>query len=599
VLDEAVAARYVKVKTDYNERDERYRAVDRSEYREAASKMIRVYYYVDQRSEEYGYDAAGNRKRFELSYSGAEGESREYVYYPGGNRLAGDGRYAYAYDENGNLRAKGTRLVVAGQSVAAGEVSDWSRYESSLYGEKGSPVFSGDGSLREYEYDLLNRLVRVKVDGVEVAGYRYDAQGLRVEKESDEGSRYYVFDLSGNVVWEEGEQESLTYVYVGGKRFALEEVREGERNRYYYHSDHLGSTVLVTGEDGKAVWDGDYTPFGRLYDERGGKDHTVQFTGKEYDGDSGLYYFNARWYEADLGRFISEDPARDGGNWYVYAGNNPLRYVDPSGMFLEKVKEKVRGAIDRIKESWDRGVERQKEIRENRKHTGTDTPSTWDNILEGFRYTWKETTELPHEVSEGVESAVGAASKLPAIVAKGVGDSEEGLREATSMVLSNLGGIGDIKDILEVFSGQDWVAGKELSKQERIITGITAAMPVVTGPLLRKAVKAFGSEGKLVNGVRVLQDDSLINPNLVDKRGMTNLERMQKGYAPIGPDGKPINLHHVDQTMTGPVQEMTQTFHQQNYVELHPNTGQAASQIDRNAFGVWRSDYWTTRSGDF
>jgi RHS repeat-associated protein len=211
-------------------------------------------------------------------------------------------------------------------------VSDWSRYESSLYGKEGSPVFSGDGSLREYEYDLLNRLVRVKVDGVEVAGYRYDAQGLRVEKESDEGSRYYVFDLSGNVVWEEGEQESLTYVYVGGKRFALEEVREGERNRYYYHSDHLGSTVLVTGEDGKAVWDGDYTPFGRLYDERGGKDHTVQFTGKEYDGDSGLYYFNARWYEADLGRFISEDPARDGGNWYVYAGNNPLRYVDPSGI---------------------------------------------------------------------------------------------------------------------------------------------------------------------------------------------------------------------------------------------------------------------------
>jgi RHS repeat-associated protein len=368
VLDEAVAARYVKVKTDYNERDERYRAVDRSEYREAASKMIRVYYYVDQRSEEYGYDAAGNRKRFELSYSGAEGESREYVYYPGGNRLAGDGRYAYAYDENGNLRAKGTRLVVAGQSVAVGDVSDWSRYESSLYGEEGSPVFSGDGSLREYEYDLLNRLVRVKVDGIEVAGYRYDAQGLRVEKESDEGSRYYVFDLSGNVVWEEGDQESLTYVYVGGKRFALEEVREGKRNRYYYHSDHLGSTVLVTGEDGKVVWDGDYTPFGRLYDERGGKDHTVQFTGKEYDGDSGLYYFNARWYEADLGRFISEDPARDGGNWYVYAGNNPLRYVDPSGMFLEKVKEKVRGAIDRIKESWDRGVERQKEKREQAKH---------------------------------------------------------------------------------------------------------------------------------------------------------------------------------------------------------------------------------------
>ena len=113
------------------------------------------------------------------------------------------------------------------------------------------------------------------------------------------------------------------------------------------------------------------------------------------------------------------------------------------------------------------------------------------------------------------------------------------------------------------------------------------------------AAAEAGSKGKLVNFVRVLQDDSLINPDLVDKRGMTNLERMQKGYAPIGPDGKPVNLHHVDQTMTGPVQEMTQTIHQQNYIELHQNTGQAASQIDRNAFGVWRSDYWATRSGDF
>ena len=50
-----------------------------------------------------------------------------------------------------------------------------------------------------------------------------------------------------------------------------------------------------------------------------------------------MYYFNARWYDASTGRFISEDPARDGANWYVYTANNPIKYTDPSGLNLEKI----------------------------------------------------------------------------------------------------------------------------------------------------------------------------------------------------------------------------------------------------------------------
>ena len=55
-------------------------------------------------------------------------------------------------------------------------------------------------------------------------------------------------------------------------------------------------------------------------------------TGDTSNFRSGLYYFNARWYDADLGRFTTEDPARDGVNWYIYVSNNPLRFVDPSGL---------------------------------------------------------------------------------------------------------------------------------------------------------------------------------------------------------------------------------------------------------------------------
>ena len=56
------------------------------------------------------------------------------------------------------------------------------------------------------------------------------------------------------------------------------------------------------------------------------------FTGKKIDRDTGLYYFNARWYDPQLGRFITEDPIKDGINWYAYGSNNPLIYTDPTGL---------------------------------------------------------------------------------------------------------------------------------------------------------------------------------------------------------------------------------------------------------------------------
>ena len=61
-------------------------------------------------------------------------------------------------------------------------------------------------------------------------------------------------------------------------------------------------------------------------------DLDLKYTGKDLDEDTGLYYFNARWYDANTGRFISEDPARDGANWYIYTTNNPLKYIDPTGL---------------------------------------------------------------------------------------------------------------------------------------------------------------------------------------------------------------------------------------------------------------------------
>ena len=61
------------------------------------------------------------------------------------------------------------------------------------------------------------------------------------------------------------------------------------------------------------------------------KNFTPNYTGKFFDQASGLYYFNARWYDCELGRFTTQDPARDGVNWWIYCGGNPVTFVDPDG----------------------------------------------------------------------------------------------------------------------------------------------------------------------------------------------------------------------------------------------------------------------------
>ena len=100
---------------------------------------------------------------------------------------------------------------------------------------------------------------------------------------------------------------------------------------YYHHTDHLGTTVCITDSTGKVVWECEHEAFGKVISK---KDNTFtpNFTGKFLDKNTGLYYFNARWYDAETGKFITEDPVRNGRNWYVYCENNPLKYVDPHGL---------------------------------------------------------------------------------------------------------------------------------------------------------------------------------------------------------------------------------------------------------------------------
>jgi RHS repeat-associated protein len=91
--------------------------------------------------------------------------------------------------------------------------------------------------------------------------------------------------------------------------------------------DSLGSRALAVAADGSIVADPD---FGTYRESTATADYS--YTGKEKDSATGLVYFNARYYDPALGRFISEDPVKDGRNWYVYCENNPLKFTDPTGL---------------------------------------------------------------------------------------------------------------------------------------------------------------------------------------------------------------------------------------------------------------------------
>ena len=126
--------------------------------------------------------------------------------------------------------------------------------------------------------------------------------------------------------------------------FTVEENNQvtEQTNQYYFHNDHLGGPSIITDESGDIVQTLDYYPYGSQYinDQVGDYDSRYDFTGKELD-ESNLHYFEARHYDSEIGRFISQDPWQgdltnpQSLNKYSYVENNPIRYNDPTGNFRQ------------------------------------------------------------------------------------------------------------------------------------------------------------------------------------------------------------------------------------------------------------------------
>ena len=191
----------------------------------------------------------------------------------------------------------------------------------------GYDLMGGAGpTFRSFQYGVDGMPSRINYGSTRVYSY-YDDTGTRVLKLGTQVTVYVGphFEVRGGV--------RHRYVFANGIRVALLTPSD----TYYFHGDHLGSTRAITNGAGTAVWTGSYEPFGRLSSETGSRVSPYLFTGQELDGETGLYYFGARYYDPSTGMFTSADSilARpydpQSLNRYAYVGGKPLSRFDPDG----------------------------------------------------------------------------------------------------------------------------------------------------------------------------------------------------------------------------------------------------------------------------
>ncbi|MDP3703655.1 MAG: RHS repeat-associated core domain-containing protein, partial [Candidatus Omnitrophota bacterium] len=160
----------------------------------------------------------------------------------------------------------------------------------------------------------------------------YDATGARLKRSTASESVTIV-----NEAYEVGPGGVTKQLFAGGLRIGS----KGPAGLEFVHGDHLGSTNVLTDATGTQQARLTYSPFGELASATGADGVVHRFTGQRFDQSTGLYFYQARYYDPSIGRFLSADPiVQDPAdpqflNRFAYVRNNPLRFVDPSGLSSE------------------------------------------------------------------------------------------------------------------------------------------------------------------------------------------------------------------------------------------------------------------------
>ena len=268
----------------------------------------------------FTYDLSGNRLR-------RDAETVDST-FSDNNELTNDKTHTYVYDRNGNLTQK--------THIATGEITTYAwDYENQLT-------------------SVTTKASATATENTSEVSYRYDALGRRIQKNVDDTITNYVYDRD-NILLEFNASNILEAKYTHSDRTDDVMIMERPRSphtsesfanqRYYYHHDRLGSTTEITNLVGDVIQRYVYDSFGNttIHDKDGtaitesSTDYLKNpyiFTGRERDPETGLHYHRARYYSTE-GNFLSEDPIgfEGGSNFYTYAGNNPMNFKDPFGLY--------------------------------------------------------------------------------------------------------------------------------------------------------------------------------------------------------------------------------------------------------------------------
>jgi RHS repeat-associated protein len=308
----------------------------------------------------YAYDAAGQLLHLVNYAPGGSVNSRfDYTYDDLGRRSSMttlEGTTSYGYDADGQLTSvvlPGGRTIqyvydAAGNRVSVTDIGVTTNYTTNnlnqytavgtaqlLYDADGNLISQVDGSNSStYTYDEENRLVSA-VTPQGTWAYQYDPLGNRVATTHNGQQTQYLLDPTRlvDVVGEYGSTGNLVAHDTQG--LGLTSRVDATGVAVYYDFDAIGSTVGLTGLTGGYVNTYTYLPFGEQLTDTGTIANPFTYVGQwgVMTEDNGLEFMRARFYSAEIGRFIQQDPIGISGgfNQYTYSTNTPTSFIDPSG----------------------------------------------------------------------------------------------------------------------------------------------------------------------------------------------------------------------------------------------------------------------------
>ncbi|NCE93694.1 RHS repeat-associated core domain-containing protein [Pseudomonas sp. L13] len=285
---------------------------------------------------QYDYDKAGNLTRL---LDTRKGEHR-YHYDPLARLTRADHsqdvQERFGHNPAGNLLMQdrpGPDIVAANRLMIQGDRHyDYDAFGNLIRERRGK----GQQLITEYRYDCQHRLISITKPNGQTASYRYDPFGRRISKTVDDKTTEF-FWQGDKLIVEHHAERHRSYLYESNSfrpLALLEGFGPKETKPYHYQLDHLGTPQELTSPKGDIVWSAHYRAYGQIARLDVSKiDNPLRFQGQYFDAESGLHYNRHRYYNPDIGRYLTPDPVKLAGgiNGYRYVPN-PTGWVDPLGL---------------------------------------------------------------------------------------------------------------------------------------------------------------------------------------------------------------------------------------------------------------------------